>query len=211
MAEKAAPSRAKQSWQDLKKNVKAKNSRMNQYTQGTGGGPLTDEEFNHTEMEILGMLVPTILSGIHDLESDATFEEGEIEEILIKLQLDKTVAVEEDNEDDTVVVGKSKNKAVEPTAEQIRYSERENKNVPSPKADNPRLGPKPPTKNISQTTKFFDYEQITSVNRKELLSIYATEAYRAKKLKLLEKQLVVQEAIRVHLKKLKDYFQQNSY
>ncbi|CAG9772449.1 unnamed protein product [Ceutorhynchus assimilis] len=216
MAEKTAPLRAKQSWQDLKKNVKAKNSRINQHTQGTGGGPPTDEEFNHSEMEILGMLVPTILSGIHDIESDATFEEGETEEILIESQLDKTVAVEEDNKDDTVVVGKSKNEAVEPTAEQIRFSERENKeNVPSPKANNPRLGPKTPDKKRKFTTTSARLQSSLTMS-KELLStvkenLDATEAYRAKKLKLLENQLVVQEAIRDHLKELKEYFQQNSY
>lgn len=47
----------------MKKNAKAKNSEINKYQRGTGGGPAPYIKLSDTDQEIISLQIPTSLSG----------------------------------------------------------------------------------------------------------------------------------------------------
>lgn len=64
-----------QTWQDLCSKTKGKQSQINKYTKGTGGGPSlpTTEQLTPMKQQVLETMCETTISGHNDiLETDVT-------------------------------------------------------------------------------------------------------------------------------------------
>jgi hypothetical protein len=60
-----------QTWQDLKKQIKKKNSEITKYVSGTGGGPATNTVLTADEETLLNLLDSTAVEG--DLQVKESF------------------------------------------------------------------------------------------------------------------------------------------
>ncbi|KAK5648162.1 hypothetical protein RI129_003054 [Pyrocoelia pectoralis] len=58
----------RRTWQDLKKNAKKKNTEVNQYARGTGGGPPLNPTFTKEEESILNILEKVEVEGDENIK-----------------------------------------------------------------------------------------------------------------------------------------------